>query len=350
MRETEVRVGIVGATGYSGRELIRILSRHERVSLTYLARSPEGLKNRVETRSAGSEPRFHRLPVLPYEADACVSQCDVVFVALPSGSSGQIAAELWARGLVVIDLSGDLRLPTDKYEVWYGKPPAPKEAQETAVYGLTEFNRPLIRAARLIANPGCYATCATLALYPLIQGGLYAPNTTIVVDAKSGVSGAGRTPTQNTHFPELAGNFYAYRVGRHQHTPEIEQSLRLSDGSIILTTQLLPVARGIYVTAYVKVEKTCSIDEIDACFHRVYDSEPFIRLLPPGEIPELKHVLGTNLCTIGFHLHPNQGVLQVFSVIDNLMKGAAGQAVQNLNVIQGWPETTGLEQEWPFYP
>jgi N-acetyl-gamma-glutamyl-phosphate reductase len=350
MRETEVRVGIIGATGYSGRELIRILSRHERVSLTYLARSPEGLKNRVETRSAGSDPWFHRLPVLPYDADVCASQCDVVFVALPSGVSGQIAAELWERGLYVIDLSGDLRLTKDKYEVWYGKPPAPKEAQEAAVYGLTEFNRPDIRTARLIANPGCYATGVALALYPLIQHGLYKPNTTIVVDAKSGVSGAGRTPTQNTHFPELAGNFYAYRVGRHQHTPEIEQSLRLTDGSILLTTQLLPVARGIYVTAYVTLETSCSIDDVDACFHRVYDAEPFIHQLPPGEVPELKQVVGTNLCAIGFHLHAKQGILQVFSVIDNLMKGAAGQAVQNLNVIQGWPETTGLEHELPFYP
>jgi N-acetyl-gamma-glutamyl-phosphate reductase len=350
MNSSRVRVGVVGASGYSGLELLRILAYHEGVEVTYAA----GSRN-------GTEPLRDSTPFLPesiaslrtesFHPDRASDLCDAVFVGLPSGASGAIALELWKRGKTVIDLSGDLRLPKGAYESWYKKEALVQHPKDVgAVYGLTEWNRTQIQSARLIANPGCYATAALLALLPVVRSGLARSGMPIVIDAKSGVSGAGRKPAQNTLLGELQENFYAYKVGAHQHTPEIQTQLGLSDpASIVLTTQLLPTVRGIFISAYIPVHTPISADDVMVLYQNAYEEEPFIHVHPPGRYPELKHVRGSNLCHIGFHVHTASGLLQVFSVIDNLQKGAAGQAVQNFNLIYGFPETTGLRVS-PMYP
>ncbi|RIV28177.1 N-acetyl-gamma-glutamyl-phosphate reductase [Alicyclobacillaceae bacterium I2511] len=339
MKETKVAVGVVGATGYSGMELVRLLSSHPRVNLTYVAGHGESVVSLAEKL-----PQFVSLPSLnlePFDVEVAAKRCEVVFVALPSGTAGAVAVALWNKGCVVIDLSGDLRLPQDQYVQWYHLPAVAAEAQKQAVYGLTEWHRREVSSANLIANPGCYATAAILALRPLLDLDLPLRRGAVVVDAKSGVSGAGRKPVQAFQLAELSDNFYAYKVGQHQHTPEIEAELS-GLSPLLLNTQLLPIARGIFVCAYVPFEQ--GVDE--AVFHslyaRAYEGEKFITVLPPGQVPQLKHVLGSNACHVGLNFDSRSRVLQVFSVLDNLQKGAAGQAVQNMNVRMGWLEDTGL--------
>ncbi|MCL6549166.1 MAG: N-acetyl-gamma-glutamyl-phosphate reductase, partial [Alicyclobacillus sp.] len=277
-----------------------------------------------------------------YDEARCADACDVVFVALPSGVSGQIAVGLWRRGKRVIDLSGDLRLPAADYATWYGKTPVDADAVAHAVYGLPELYRQDIRGADLVSNPGCYATAVLLGLLPVIQAGLNAHGP-IIADAKSGVSGAGRSPATNNLLAELAENFYPYRVGRHQHVPEIERHLFAHGGGpLVLTTQLLPVVRGIYVSAYVSVRDGVTQETVQDAFARRYEGEPFVMVQPPQTPPALKHVRGSNACHVGAVLDERSRTLQVFSALDNLQKGAAGQAVQNLNLMCGWPETAGL--------
>lgn len=352
--QRQVRVGVIGATGYSGLELLRLLAGHPGAELTYVAASRD-----APAALAAEEPFLRglgQLQVAAYQPDACALACDFVFVALPSGSSGAVAAELVERGLKVIDLSGDLRLPADVYEAWYGRTAPVAAALELAVYGLTEWRRRQVVGAVLVANPGCYATAALLALLPLAQAGILSPASPVVVDAKSGVSGAGRKAGQNALLGELADNFYAYKVGRHQHTPEIEQQLSAGTDTglrVLLTTQLLPAVRGIYVSAYVTPAPggrgTLGITDYYQVYQEAYEQEPFVRLLPLSSLPQLKHVRGSNYCDIGLHLDDRTGLLQVFSVIDNLQKGAAGQAVQNFNVMNGLVETDGLLAQ-PLYP
>jgi N-acetyl-gamma-glutamyl-phosphate reductase len=350
MSTARVRVGIVGASGYSGLELLRILAHHDGVEVTYAAGSQEGTEP-LGAASPFLPAAIGSLHIESFHPDRAADLCDVVFVGLPSGTSGAIALDLWKPGKTVIDLSGDLRLPKDAYEVWYKKEAVVQQPQDVgAVYGLTEWNREQIQSARLIANPGCYATAALLALLPVVRSGLARPGMPIVIDAKSGVSGAGRKPAQHAMLGELQENFYAYKVGAHQHTPEIQAQLGLSDpASVLLTTQLLPTVRGIFISAYVPVHTPVSTDDVMVLYQNAYGNEPFVHVHPPGRYPELKHVRGSNLCHIGFHVHAEAGLLQVFSVIDNLQKGAAGQAVQNFNLICGFPETTGLLVS-PMYP
>jgi N-acetyl-gamma-glutamyl-phosphate reductase len=350
MTQDQVRVGIVGASGYAGVELIRILSQHPRVAITYLA------GNHREERALSTEhpylPGFANIRIEPFELERAVDLCDAVFVALPAGSSGRIAGELWRRGRVAIDLSGDLRLTKTVYEQWYPHPPVDEVAQAAAVYGLTEWRREQLREARLVANPGCYATAVLLALLPLVQAGLASQTAPLVVDAKSGVSGAGRKATTGSMLAELAENFYAYKVGVHQHVPEVEQELAALtgfDNRLLLTTQLLPCVRGIFVSAYVVPAFPCTDEDVQACLLKAYGEEPFITVHEPGSYPELKHVRGSNRCHIGYRVDPRTSLVQVFAVIDNLQKGAAGQAVQNFNVIHNFAETDGLTS-LPMYP
>lgn len=350
--KTRVRVGVVGVNGYSGLELARLLIGHPGAELTYVAASkdaPGGLEE---------EQPFLRgargLRVTAHDPAVCTAACDFVFVALPSGSSGRVALELRERGLRVIDLSGDLRLPAADYEVWYGHAALPQWGLDEAVYGLTEWRREDIRGAGLIANPGCYATAAELALLPIVNRAkdeLKLQSTPIIIDAKSGVSGAGRKAAESRLLGELAENFYAYKVGRHQHTPEIERQLSAAGDAVrvLLTTQLLPTTRGIYISAYVQMGGAVSASQVWSLYQSCYESEPFVRVLPPGQVPQLKHVRGSNYCDIGFCVDERTGVLQVFCVIDNLQKGAAGQAVQNFNVMNGFVETSGLLAQ-PLYP
>lgn len=343
-----VRVGIVGANGYSGLELARLLLAHPGARVTYVAASSDA------SGALDEEQPFLRqtggLQVTKFHPDACADACDFAFVGLPSGSSGEIAVQIAQRGVKVIDLSGDLRLPADLYETWYGRAALPQMALDAAIYGLTEWSRTEVASASLIANPGCYATAASLALLPLVRAKLQRAGVPVVIDAKSGVSGAGRKATQGGLLGELAENFYAYKVGQHQHTPEIEQTLSASgDVRVVLTTQLLPVVRGIYVSAYVTLDAPQSAGAIYDVYQAAYEAEPFVRVLPLGAVPQLKHVRGSNYCDIGLHLDERSGLLQVFSVIDNLQKGAAGQAVQNFNVMNGFAETDGLLAQ-PMYP
>lgn len=341
-----LRVGVVGATGYSGLELVRLLASHPYADLAYLAgsraRSEEWMREFPHLRNLSG------LTVEPFDVDVCVARCDVVFLALPSGESGRIAAALWQRGRRVIDLSGDLRLPGDVYEAWYGKTPVEGDVWSAAVYGLTEWQRGALRTATLIANPGCYATATLLALLPAVRSGLYAPDAPIIVDAKSGVTGAGRGAAVQNLFSEMTENFRPYRVGRHQHTPEVERLLG-TPGRLILTTQLLPVNRGIYASCYIPLSDGDAAARAVEVYQETYANEPFVHVLPPGEWPELKHVRGTNLCHLGLYVDRDRKVLQVFSAIDNLQKGAAGQAVQNFNVMCGVPEDAGLSV-WPMVP
>lgn len=342
-----VRVGIVGATGYSGTELLRILNQHPGVAVTYVSSSKDAADDLTTTHPYLYEARGLRLQ--QYDSEACAGACDVVFAALPSGVSGSVAAELWQAGKTVIDLSGDLRLPAAVYREWYNKPPVDETVRAAAVYGLTEWHRQEIGNANLLSNPGCYATAALLALKPLaVNDWIEGP---VLIDAKSGVSGAGKGPALNQQLSELAENFYPYKVGRHQHTPEIEQELGLGEENpVLMTTQLLPIVRGIYSVAYVKLrDAELSMEDILPAYQARYRDEPFIYVHPVGQIPELKHVRGSNRCHLGLHLDERTNTLLVFSAVDNLQKGASGQAVQNLNRMMGWAETEGLLTQ-PLYP
>ncbi|GGJ03198.1 N-acetyl-gamma-glutamyl-phosphate reductase [Alicyclobacillus cellulosilyticus] len=349
MADTKVRVGVVGASGYAGMELLRLLAHHPGVELTYVAGNHDESNPLPETF-----PFLHgwdELRIEAFDAELCARRCDAVFVALPSGVSGGIAVQLWRMGKRVIDLSGDLRLPPDQYEAWYQKPAVDAEALAAAVYGLTEWNRPLVRSAQLVANPGCYATAVLLALLPAVVAGWMADGQPVVVDAKSGVSGAGRHPKLPYQFGELADNFYAYRVGRHQHTPEIEQQLARTGGGqrVLLTTHLIPAVRGIYATCYIPLARPVPLAEAFEHYRSVYAGEPFMHVHPPGQVPEMKHVRASNRCHLGLAADGRSQVLIVMSVIDNLQKGAAGQALQNFNLMHGFPETTALHA-WPVYP
>ncbi|WP_206832513.1 N-acetyl-gamma-glutamyl-phosphate reductase [Alicyclobacillus fructus] len=338
-----VRVGIVGPTGYAGMELVRLVAGHPRMTLVYLA----GSGARTGPLDAHL-PHLHALadvlpPVEALDVQKAAEVCDLVFVALPSGESGRIAWEILQagrrRGVRVIDLSGDFRLPPEVYQTWYGRQPLPQEAIAEARYGLPERHRDAIRQAWLVANPGCYATACALAVLPL--GDLLATvRGPVVFDAKSGVTGAGRAPKEHLHLGELANDVYPYRVGKHQHTPEIEQALG-GALQVLLTTQLLPVPRGILVCAYIPIPPDVAPVVYDR-YASFCEREPFVRLLPRGEMPHIKAVNGTNECHLSVAWDERTRLLQVFSAIDNLGKGAAGQAIQNANLMFGWPEREGL--------
>ncbi|WP_245631688.1 N-acetyl-gamma-glutamyl-phosphate reductase [Alicyclobacillus ferrooxydans] len=338
MQMTEkIRVGIVGATGYSGQELIRLLLSHPGVELTYLAATSDA----GETADLLPQVTGTVLPsIVGYRQEDCVRACEVAFVALPSGAAGRIAGELWGGGLKVIDLSGDLRLNAEAYREWYGKSPAPKRYLDSAVYGLSEWNREEISQATLVSNPGCYATAILLGLLPLAKAGLL-QGQLVTVDAKSGVSGAGRSPKFENQLAQLADNFVPYKIGQHQHTPEVEQ--QLGNGTkLLLTTQLLPITRGIYACAYVRWPELASIASVREIYQAAYGDEPYVHLLPEGVVPQLKSVRGSNSCHLQVHLDERTHTLMVFSALDNLVKGAAGQAVQNLNLMYAFPPTAGL--------
>ncbi|WAH35566.1 N-acetyl-gamma-glutamyl-phosphate reductase [Alicyclobacillus dauci] len=339
MSDGTIRVGVIGATGYAGMELIRLLLGHPSMRLTYLAGS--------HARSAPFAELFPHMahvagtPVVAYHPEECQTACDLVFVALPSGQSGHIAADLWARGLRVIDLSGDLRLPSDLYRLWYDKEPVDEAAQRNAVYGLTEFAEEELKEASLVANPGCYATAVLLALKPLQDAPFVGMGGPIIADAKSGVTGAGRSPKTNLQFAELTDDFYAYRVGKHQHIPEVERAL--SDKfRLLLTTQMLPINRGIFASLYIPLGEVVSREEIYRRYVNCYENAAFVHVLSGEQVPHIKSVQGSNHCHIGLIVDERNRMLQVFSALDNLQKGAAGQALQNANVMCGVDQSAGL--------
>jgi N-acetyl-gamma-glutamyl-phosphate reductase len=277
------------------------------------------------------------------DAGKIAAQSDVAFTALPHETSVGVVAALLERGLRVVDLSADFRLhDAEAYDRWYRPHSAPNLLAE-ATYGLTELHRPQIAAARLVANPGCYPTGTVLGLAPLVGRKLLAGP--VIIDAKSGVTGAGRSASAELSFSEVNENFKAYSVGVHRHTPEIEQELSEIAGSpvsVFFAPHLLPLNRGILSTIYVTLKQPTAEDELSELYHSYYKDELFIRIRPCGRLPETKDVRGSNDCAIGFRYDERTQTLAVITAIDNLVKGAAGQAVQNLNVMYGWPEDEGL--------
>ncbi len=335
---------VVGATGYTGVELIKILLRHPHVRITGLT-----------TRQKEAIPIHQLIPALPGDVDLEVRpysfqeikrQADIIFLCLPHTEAMQTAAKFRAAQKVVIDLSADFRIREPKvYEAWYATKHQNKELLKEAVYGLPELNRERIKKADLIANPGCYPTGSILAIAPLLMSKLVETDS-IVIDAKSGVSGAGKKLNTSTQFCEVDENFYAYKVGRHQHTPEIEQALSDAAHSKIKITfvpHLLPLDRGILTTVYLKRKKGVNASAVKEAYQKVYQDGPFVRLKPEGKFPALRDVQKTNFCDIGFWADSETNRLVVISAIDNLMKGASGQAVQNLNVRAGFDESDGLK-------
>ncbi|WP_070120298.1 N-acetyl-gamma-glutamyl-phosphate reductase [Bacillus marinisedimentorum] len=344
-----MKAAIIGATGYGGAELIRLLNDHDHVSnITVYSSSKAGESLSglfPHLAGSGMNPVLQKIEPQKIEAD-------VVFLATPSGVSAKLTPQLIQEGLTVIDLSGDFRIKNSAdYEKWYNKPAPDSAFLDEAVYGLTEWEKENVRSANLIANPGCYPTAVLLALGPLLKNGLIDPRR-IIVDAKSGVSGAGRGTSLTAHFGEMSENFKAYKVNRHQHIPEIEQQLSKWDGStgpISFTTHLVPMVRGILSTIYVELNKGLTEKDVSGIYMDEYAGEPFVRIRDPEDVPATKEVRGSNFCDIGFSVDPRTGRTTIVSAIDNLVKGAAGQAVHNMNVRFGFDEKTGLKQV-PVYP
>jgi N-acetyl-gamma-glutamyl-phosphate reductase len=325
-----VRVAVAGATGYAGQQLLRLAARHPFARLTVAMSSSPGGPPRTLPALAG----IWNGTVAPFSAAALAESADVVFLALPEEAAAEVAPAVLDRGGRVIDLSGAFRLrdATERAR-WY---PATRTISVEPVYGLTERNRAALRDARLVSCPGCYPTAALLALAPLVEAGLLAGD--IIIDAKSGVSGAGKRPTERTHFSECQGSVSAYGVFGHRHQPEIEQEL---GGPVTFVPHLVPLDRGILETIYARLRGGVSEADVRDAMASAYVDAPFVRLRGDA-LPEIKHVAHTNFCDIGWRVDAAGGRLVLVSVLDNLIKGAAGQAIQNFNLALGWDERTGL--------
>ena len=331
------KVGIVGYRGYSGAELVRILERHRHVQ-------PVLLEHR-EDHGHTSAIRHAKGPVrLACDPETVRAEGLVlVFLATPAEVSMELAPAMLRAGARVVDLSGAFRFRNpETYTAWYNEPHTQPGLLAEAVYGLPEYFRERIPAARLLANPGCYPTAANLAIRPLVEAGVVDRAAGIVCDAKSGISGAGRRPSLKTSFCEVTENFSAYSIFKHRHVPEVLQISGLEEGEFSFTAQLLPLYRGILETIYFRAVGIASAEELLAIYEKQYAGEPFIRLYHPGHMPDLHCVARTNFCDIGVNLDARTGRAMVVSAIDNLVKGAAGQAVQNMNLMLGRPETEGL--------
>lgn len=339
--DTKLRVGIVGATGYTGVELLRLLGNHPLVEvLAITSRAEAG--TRVDSLFPNLRGKCDLVFCLPEHAG--LEQCDAVFFATPHGVALDGAPELLDAGVKVIDLSADFRLcDTKLWEKWYGLPHGKPELAAEAIYGLPEVNREHIVGARLVAVPGCYPTAVQLGLIPLVEAGLVHTDT-LVASAASGVSGAGRQATVDNLLSEVHDSFKAYGIAGHRHLPEIEQGLqRISKTPVSLTflPHLAPMIRGIHATLVARLTDT-RVD-LQELFEKRYHAEPFVDVMPAGSHPQTRSVRASNLCRIAVHRPVDRGVVVVLSVIDNLVKGAAGQAIQNMNLMFGFPESLGLE-------
>lgn len=342
--EGKIRVAIVGATGYTGGELARLLLQHPKVELAALLRlsSEEALPLHM------AHPHLRGLTdieCVPYD-ETLLDGVDAVFLALPSGVSMEIAPKLLKKGIKVIDLSPDFRFrDAETYERWYRKVHSAKDLLGEAVYGLPETRRNQIKNARLVANPGCYPISASIALAPLLRRKLIQTDN-IVIDSKSGVSGAGRSRLEVGYlFTELDSDFRAYGVASHRHTPEMEQEfseMASEPVSVTFTPHLVPMVRGIFTTAYAKLVEPMSTDEVHRIYESDYACEPFIRVLEPGELPRVKAVVGSNFCDVSVVVDERTQRVIALSAIDNLVKGASGNAVQCLNLMFGLDEKLGL--------
>lgn len=346
----KIKAAIIGSTGYGGVELIRILAHHPYVEIASV----------ISSSSAGAPitdgyPHLTEIVTDVLEdvnVERMREQVDVVFAATPSGVSSEIVPKLIDAGLIVVDLSGDFRItPGSLYEQWYQHRPAAENYLQQAVYGLSEVFADEIREARLLSNPGCYSTTALLSLIPALHNGWIDPKT-IIIDGKSGASGAGRKIGLSFHYAELNESVKPYKVNQHQHIPEIELILgRIAKKPVTttFTTHLIPMTRGIMCTSYASLLEDISEEQLIAQYREYYQGRPFVRIRDKGKWPATKEVLGSNYCDIGFSVDARTNRVTILSVTDNVMKGAAGQAVQNLNLMMGWEETTGLQMV-PVYP
>jgi N-acetyl-gamma-glutamyl-phosphate reductase len=343
MRKPE-QLAVVGVTGYTGFELARILLRHPAVkSPVFYVRETQGKKCLAELfpqlRGVGEAP-LRSLSV----SEITSSHAGTAFLATPHEVSAEIAPALLEAGLRVVDLSGAFRFRSaDTFASWYKLPTPHASWLSEAVYGLPELYATEVATSRLVANPGCYATSVILALRPLAEAGLIADGSSVVCDCKSGASGAGKDPRRDLHFVEVDENFKAYNLFSHRHTPEILEHTGLPEDRIIFSTHLLPLARGILSTIYVTLGAAYSAEAIETVFRKFFTGRPMVRIWPAGSLPELQHVAHTNFCDIGFSLDNSGKRLIVVSCLDNLGKGAAGQAVQNFNLMLGIEEQTALQ-------
>lgn len=341
MSKAVLKVAVVGATGYAGCELIKILLRHPEAEITSISAKidkPESISNIFPVFKGQLELVCGELDI-----PASSKAADLIFLALPHKVSMEFAPKFLESGKKVIDLSADYRLNSVlEYETWYGAKHTSAELLSSSVYGLPELYRKDIRNVKLLANPGCYPTASILGCAPLVKKSLVEEDR-IIIDAKSGVTGAGRTPSMGLHFPEANENFRAYKINQHQHMPEINQELSKLAAlkvSVTFTPHLVPMNRGILSTIYLTLKKRLDINEAIMIYKDFYAGEPFVRVLDEGVFPETKNVCGTNFCDIGIKVTDKMAI--VVTAIDNLWKGAASQAVQNMNIMQGYKETLGI--------
>jgi len=344
----EFNVAILGASGYTGGELIRILVNHPNVKISYItAEKHAGKKiSEVFPHLKG----IFDLKLEKLDPKKVPDDIDIVFAALPHGASAEVIHEIYKRKIKIIDLGADFRLNERNYRQWYGDHPC-SDILEDAVYGISELNKEQIAESNLIANPGCYPTASILPLAPLLKENIV-DESSIIIDSKSGISGAGRSPSLDLHFCEVSEGFKAYKVAEHRHSPEIEQHLSeysKKDVNIIFTPHLIPIDRGIFSTIYVKTDKEYTTSELLQKLKDFYKNSHFIRIYDEGQFPNISYIRGSNFCDIGVKSIPEKKSAVIVSVIDNLVKGAAGQAVQNMNIMMDLPETTGLNLN-PVYP
>ena len=345
-----IKVGIIGATGYAGGELVRILMGHKEAEIVWY-----GSRSYIDQKYADVYRNMFQIvdaKCMDDNIEALADQVDVIFTATPQGFLASVINENILGKTKIVDLSADFRIKDVKvYEKWYGIEHKSPQFIEEAVYGLCEVNRDKVKGARLIANQGCYTTCSILTAYPLAKEGIIDMRT-LIVDAKSGTSGAGRGAKVPNLFCEVNENMKAYGVASHRHTPEIEEQLGYASGenvTISFTPHLVPMNRGILATEYATLKKDVTGEEVKAIYDKYYADEKFVRVLGEGVCPETKWVEGSNYVDIGFKLDPRTNRIVMMGAIDNLVKGAAGQAVQNMNLLFGLPESEGLELV-PMFP
>ena len=345
-----IKAGIIGATGYAGGELVRILTGHKDVEIKWY-----GSRSYIDKKYAEVYQNMFQIvddKCMDDNMEALADQVDVIFTATPQGLCASLVNEEILSKVKIVDLSADFRIKdVATYEEWYKiQHPTPQFIPE-AVYGLCEINREAVKKARLVANPGCYPTCSTLSIYPLLKEGLIDPGT-IIIDAKSGTSGAGRGAKVDNLYCEVNENIKAYGVANHRHTPEIEEQLSYAAGEPVLinfTPHLVPMNRGILITAYASLKKEVSYEEVKAAYDKYYADEKFVRVLEKDVCPQTKWVEGSNYVDVNFKIDPRTRRVIMMGAMDNLVKGAAGQAVQNMNLMFGLKESEGLELV-PMFP